>query len=568
MKIADLKNGFQYGMHGCGYFKGTEHVNAYESFKYWQSKGVKVMEIDMTQSLDGKYIALAHLMNERYLRMLEILPPYRDTEYKKFTEEWFLNKKICQQTTDGLTPMNLSAIVNEMEKDPEIILMFDLWRMWSKEETQKFADELTKQSKDVQGRCVLEVYNKDMIEGIRIANPDLQIMYCVHGNREPEYDQNVNPSLLKELGIDIISYPWSFTKEFPGELEKYHQLGFTIFSLSTDNRYNAQMRKAGVNVNLVDTLYTPTNAIKLYFEKIIYKLSFYGRILKNKMSGPGRAEMTIEEVHEVSLEMMKEIHEFCIDNDIQYSLAYGSLIGAIRHKGFIPWDDDIDVWMTRPNFEKFTKLYRSKRGYRLSSIYDSDSLIAFDRVYETQSTYVKHGIKSCDGKTGVWVDIMPLDGVPDDESQQVEQYKSFSNLIGEEKDYRFWAKIMENGGDLRDFYILVRMIMKKIKNGTLKNLFNNRGKVIQKEMVALCKKYNYGEGLNCCYFQCGDAFSKKRQELLPVNCFTSYTLTDFEDTKLMITCSYDILLKGIYGDYMVLPPIEKRQKSHGLCYWQ
>ena len=279
-------------------------------------------------------------------------------------------------------------------------------------------------------------------------------------------------------------------------------------------------------------------------------------------------EMTIEEAHEIALDIMKEIHDFCILNDIKYSLAYGSLIGAIRHKGFIPWDDDIDIWMTRENFEKFTRSFVSKRGYRLSSIYDDDSLINFDRVYETQNTFVKHGIKSCNGSTGIWVDIMPLDGVPDDEKLRRDQYESFSKMIGLMIEFRSWRKFVEHGGDLRKFLEISKIFLKNFFNGTLSLLTNLKACTIHQEMITTSTLYKFGETVNCCYFQCGDAYRKGKQELLPTQSFKDYKLTQFEDAELMIIENYDNILKMIYGDYMKLPPVSARHKSHGVCFWR
>ncbi len=274
-------------------------------------------------------------------------------------------------------------------------------------------------------------------------------------------------------------------------------------------------------------------------------------------------EMTIEESHEVALDIMKEIHEFCMLNGIHYSLAYGSLIGAMRHQGFIPWDDDIDIWMTRDNFEKFTRSFVSKKGYRLSSIYDEDSLINFDRVYEIQKTYVKHGIISCKGRTGIWVDIMPLDGVPDDESLRLEQYDEFKKLIRKMINYRAWMNFLRHGGSKSR----IKMFIKNLIMDGLSQFTTKEAKEMHKEMVRLSKQYTFKPSKYCCYFQCGDAYRKGKQELLLCKSFNDYKLTKFEDTEFMIVKDYDSLLTGIYGDYMKLPPEEARHKSHGVCFW-
>ena len=72
-------------------------------------------------------------------------------------------------------------------------------------------------------------------------------------------------------------------------------------------------------------------------------------------------ELTLKELQQVSLDIIKDVHSFCVNNNITYSIAYGTLIGALRHKGFIPWDDDVDIVMPRPDFERFCREYRSDK---------------------------------------------------------------------------------------------------------------------------------------------------------------------------------------------------------------
>ena len=132
-------------------------------------------------------------------------------------------------------------------------------------------------------------------------------------------------------------------------------------------------------------------------------------------------EMTLQEVHQVCLDILKDIHEFCVRNEIKYSLSGGSLLGAIRHNGIIPWDDDIDLQMSRPEYEKFIHTYKSEKGYKLFSRElegCEDVEIAFARVCEMEKTHVNTGTAPWQGTpTGVWIDILPIDGAPNSERQ-------------------------------------------------------------------------------------------------------------------------------------------------------
>lgn len=288
MVISDLKGSFLYGMHGCGYYKRAAHTNAYDALKYWQGQGVKVMEIDISKTKDNNFVALAHLMNKHYLNLIEISYPDNLAD-DTLTEEWFMKQKICAKTTGGMKPMNLNTIVHEMTINNDLFVMFDLWRMWEKQNTYDFAQKLKEllKKENLLKRCVLEVYNKDMLAGIRESEPDLPIIYCVHNDiREPQFDENVSPFILKKMGVEIISFPWSQTKYYPQEIEAYHKEGFTIFSLTRNNIGSKKLKKAGVNVNLVDILYTPTSVLPiLYYQSLsgLQKIVDKIYILKNKL---------------------------------------------------------------------------------------------------------------------------------------------------------------------------------------------------------------------------------------------------------------------------------------------
>ena len=127
--------------------------------------------------------------------------------------------------------------------------------------------------------------------------------------------------------------------------------------------------------------------------------------------------MTIKDIQGISLDILKDIHNFCVEKNIKYTLFAGTLIGAIRHHGFIPWDDDLDIAFTRPEYEKFVKSYESKNGYQLFARerQEKDIYISFARVCEMKKTLVDDSyFPWTKHRTGIWVDVFPLDGADAD----------------------------------------------------------------------------------------------------------------------------------------------------------
>ena len=126
-------------------------------------------------------------------------------------------------------------------------------------------------------------------------------------------------------------------------------------------------------------------------------------------------EMSLKDIQSISLEILKDVHAFCVKNNIKYTLQGGTLLGSVRHNGFIPWDDDIDIAMPRPDYEKFCRNYVSKKGYQLICRQNNECYIMFARVAEMEKTIAKCDILPWTNKsTGIWIDIFPLDGVEDD----------------------------------------------------------------------------------------------------------------------------------------------------------
>lgn len=274
-------------------------------------------------------------------------------------------------------------------------------------------------------------------------------------------------------------------------------------------------------------------------------------------------EMTTQEVQHVCLEIMKDIHDFCDKNDIKYSLSGGSLLGAIRHNGFIPWDDDLDIQMSRPDYERFIHTYHSENGYRLFAydLKDQEKQVhvRIGRVCEMNKTYVdQSAFPWIEGDTGIWVDIMPVDGAPHGRGEMEEH---LNLLKKEDRKVDLWRlgkapfSIIYRKKSLRE---KLGFVIRKVKGRFIDDSPFRR-------YVQMMKKYDYDSSD---YFLASIHYEMR--EWQPKENMAGYELHEFEDTKLYIMKGYINNLKSLYGnDYMQLPPKEKRHThNYYKYYWR
>jgi lipopolysaccharide cholinephosphotransferase len=269
--------------------------------------------------------------------------------------------------------------------------------------------------------------------------------------------------------------------------------------------------------------------------------------------------MSLAEIQSVGLDIMKEIHVFCMENGIEYSLAYGSMIGAVRHKGFIPWDDDIDIWMTRPNFEKFSSSFKSRNGYQLMSVYDKDNYCNYTRVYEVDKTLVKSPCKACSQEVGVWVDVFPIDGINDDIKQFYSDYDLISKIGRKILGARYDLKKKDEGNLSEIIKSVVKIVIRRMMYGSIENMHN--------KMIELSKRYEFGKTNYCSSLMCVSAIKKNKPEVFLTDDFKSYELLPFETEMFFVSDAYDHILTTIFGDYMQLPP-EKERVAHAQKKWR
>lgn len=256
-------------------------------------------------------------------------------------------------------------------------------------------------------------------------------------------------------------------------------------------------------------------------------------------------EINIDELRKIQIQILNDIDTFCKKNKINYWIDCGTLLGAIRHKGYIPWDDDIDIGMLRDDYDKFLKSYNKKNSrYRLfASELDKDYYFQFGKVMDTKTVLYEpdeNGIKS-----GVYVDVFVYDNAPDNE---IELKKMF-----DKRDFYNKFRIAQLYPDLYDKTSIKKKIMRFFLNIYLKFLPKN---YYTRKCIKNSKKY-----VDKKTKRVGNFTSAKRMTG-DKKIFTSFIEVPFEGKNYPAPIGYKEWLTAFYGDYMKLPPKEKRVSNH------
>ncbi|MCM1071039.1 MAG: LicD family protein [[Clostridium] fimetarium] len=274
-------------------------------------------------------------------------------------------------------------------------------------------------------------------------------------------------------------------------------------------------------------------------------------------------ELTLRELQLFSLGILKEIHAFCEERGLRYAVAYGTLIGAVRHKGFIPWDDDVDIVMPRPDYERFLREFRSDR--LKVAVPGEDSYQPLARVYDTRDTlaFTKYGWKKGE-RGGVWVDVFPLDAVSDDPvvfDRQAEECRVLFDKVNHlRKRLAKFADLRALSGGWKLWQRWIRVLAKRARVSDEEVMEANRGQ------LRVMARHLWGSTGHVS--QLG-ARGWVYRDHLPADILDRTALMPFEDTEVRVPADYHTFLIPQYPDYMTIPPEEKRvQHTSSKFFWK
>lgn len=249
------------------------------------------------------------------------------------------------------------------------------------------------------------------------------------------------------------------------------------------------------------------------------------------------------------LDMMKWFHEFCLHNEIKYYALGGTMLGAVRHHGFIPWDDDIDVGIPRGDYEKLALLLTKAEGrYRLETQNNGnrDFIFPYSKLYDTHTTFIEKARVPI--KRGIYIDIFPLDGLGNTIQESAKNYKKIDMLH-----MLLVARVTTVDSKKSKTRNMAIKLSRMIPNFLLSN------KKLIKKIDSQCKKRAFE---NCEYG--GNLLGHWRfKEVMKRDIMGTPTLYDFEDMQIFGAEKYDDYLKCLYGDWHQLPPKEKQVSDHG-----
>lgn len=266
-------------------------------------------------------------------------------------------------------------------------------------------------------------------------------------------------------------------------------------------------------------------------------------------------ELTAAELKTCQLQVLKAVHDYCISNSLTYYLVYGTLLGAVRHKGYIPWDDDIDIAMPRADYERFIAEFNksdSKTAYVADISVDKNYYLDGAKVCHKKTVLIEHVYKPAE--IGAFIDLFPIDACPADAVQAqhfFDRVQSARKLLIKKNytpplNYKLGIKVAA--------HFVLRFMT-----------FKSREKIIKK--INEQSRALIGNATGFVMLAVGTSVFRK--SYIPDSYFGNPVPVQFEEYIFNAPAKADLLLTYWYGDYMTPPPAEQQVSHHGFkVYWK
>lgn len=257
----------------------------------------------------------------------------------------------------------------------------------------------------------------------------------------------------------------------------------------------------------------------------------------------------IKKLQDAILEIAVYLDEFCSENEIDYCLMGGSALGAVRHQGFIPWDDDLDFFMTPDSYERFVHTFEARGDHKrffLEPFGEIDGMITLGKVRLKNTTYLEEGLKDYDISHNIYLDIFLLHTCPDNSIQRIHQYIWAKYVVAKAQAYKETSRY---GFGLRTVLCIMRIFPRRfLVRHALKQVYKYRGR---------------RTSLYCNYL--GKA--KYRGGTYKRAWFAAVSRVPFEKVMLNVPIGVHEFLAERFGNYMKLPELAQIKREQHACLW-